>query len=285
VDKLFKLKQWMNLDDACEHLSLVFSAPVKKSDLFQLALDKKLVLSVDLVNRAKAKIGKLVPRSEAKTIELNGPFAEAMVETFGDTTCLSYLEGIAYTDNQQLILEEQVYSIDGIWDIPMVGSEALDISHYYQLETDGSPIQLINLNGTFLEKEVETGKLVAQIQERFDKENRLKIGIDDLPYNSDQNYFPAGALPDDCNIVVKTENLTKLISSASSTQNEPSAKSKNRYLSTIHALSTALADGLTNKPSKDAKLIIQILAQKGIELEIGERTLINYLKSAQDLIK
>jgi len=27
------------------------------------------------------------------------------------------------------------------------------------------------------------------------------------------------------------------------------------------------------------------LAQKGIELEIGERTLINYLKSAQDLIK
>ncbi len=285
MEKLFNLKQWMNLDDACEYLSLVFGASVKKSDLYQLALDKKLVLSVDLVNKAQAKIGKLVSRPEAKTIELSGPFAEAMIEDFEDKACLSYLEGIAYTDNQQLILEEKVYSIDGIWDIPMVGSEALDISHYYQLETDGSPIELINLEGTFLEKEAEEGKLIAQIQERFTKEDRLQIGIDDLPYNSARNYFPAGTLPDDCNIIVKTESLTKLINSASSTKNEPSTKSKNSYLSTIHALSTALADGLTNKPSKDAKAIIQILAQKGIELEIGERTLINYLKSAQDLIK
>lgn len=65
---------------------------------------------------------------------------------------------------------------------------------------------------------------------------------------------------------------------------EPNPKSKNSYLKTILALSDALIDGLTGKPSTDAQAVMSQLAGKGIECPFGEKTLSNYLKEARKLI-
>ncbi|WP_283789278.1 hypothetical protein QNI23_014840 [Bermanella sp. WJH001] len=248
----------------------------------QLALDGNLILSVNLVNNAMARIGKLVPKSEAGTYKINGEFAKALIEDFGPDVTLEHYNGIDYSSEYQLILEEKIYGISNIWDLPMVGSEVLDISHLYQMETDGPSIELVNLDGTFLIKNTDKGQIIAQLQERFDKDTLEKLERENLPYNSERNYFPAGELPNDCNIIIKTENLTSLINSLSSSSENPSPKTKNSYLSTIRHLSDALVDGLTGKPNKDASSVIQALSFKGIELDIGEKTLANYLKSAQE---
>lgn len=65
---------------------------------------------------------------------------------------------------------------------------------------------------------------------------------------------------------------------------EPSPKSKNSYLKTISALSDALIDGLTGKPSTDAQAVMSQLAAKGIGCPFAEKTLSNYLKEARKLI-
>lgn len=52
VSKLFKLKDWLTVEDAARHLSGVFSEPVSEADILRLALDRRLTLSVNFVNGA-----------------------------------------------------------------------------------------------------------------------------------------------------------------------------------------------------------------------------------------
>ena len=271
----------MTLDDACQYLSLALNEPVKKSDLFQLALDGNLILSVHLINTAKALIGKLIPKSEANTFKLSGPFSEEMTKTFGPNVKLDYLEGVNYSEELQLILEDKIYTIDDIWDLPLVGNETYDIAHLFQCETGGPSVDTVSMDGTFLINDTDQGKVVAQLQERFEADF-IKEMDPDRPFHSPQNYFPAGKLPDDCSIIVRTKNLTALLKSISTPSEQPSTKTRNSYLSTIRHLSDALVDGLTDKPNKDALSVIQALSFKGIELDIGEKTLAKYLKSAQE---
>ena len=61
ASKLFSLKEWLTLDDAAKHLSIVFGEEVTRADILRLALDKRLTLSVDFVNHASARKGKLIP--------------------------------------------------------------------------------------------------------------------------------------------------------------------------------------------------------------------------------
>ena len=59
MGKLFNLKQWLTVEDAAKHLSIVFGEPVSKADVFRLALDGELTLSVRFVNGANARPGTL----------------------------------------------------------------------------------------------------------------------------------------------------------------------------------------------------------------------------------
>ena len=70
-------------------------------------------------------------------------------------------QGIHYRGNDYLVLEGSVSNISGIWDLPMLGAEALDVEHMYQMETDGPEVTLIDLEGAF----VERGAIVCQLQD------------------------------------------------------------------------------------------------------------------------
>ncbi len=60
MSKLFKLKEWLIIPEAARHLSAVFDEEVNEADILRLALDKHLKLSVNFVNKAYAKRGKVV---------------------------------------------------------------------------------------------------------------------------------------------------------------------------------------------------------------------------------
>jgi hypothetical protein len=78
VSKLFKLKKWLTLSEAARHLSIVFGEEVAKADVLRLALDRHLKLSVNFVNHARARCGKVVPMEEAKLFEFPPDAAKAL---------------------------------------------------------------------------------------------------------------------------------------------------------------------------------------------------------------
>lgn len=114
---------------------------------------------------------------------------------------------------------DQVETISGVWDLPMIGGERLDVEHKYQIMTDGPEVTLINLDGTFVADQEGN---IWQLQDRLDRKEPCKPinnttnedGVRDnhekrvkKPYNDRGNYYPVGGLPSDSVLVVRTSAL------------------------------------------------------------------------------
>lgn len=64
-DKLFKLKDWLTVQEAARYLSTIFGEDVSDADVFRLALDRYLKLSVLLVDNVEVSFfGRLMPFDE-----------------------------------------------------------------------------------------------------------------------------------------------------------------------------------------------------------------------------
>jgi len=72
MSKLFKLKEWLTLADAARHLSIVFGEDVSEADLLQLALDRRLDLSVYFPSYEPAVIHESINSPTIKSIILHG---------------------------------------------------------------------------------------------------------------------------------------------------------------------------------------------------------------------
>lgn len=66
MSKLFKLKKWLTLDEAANHISNVLGEPVTLADIYNFALDEHLILSVNFVNIVKAKKVTFIKKGDVK---------------------------------------------------------------------------------------------------------------------------------------------------------------------------------------------------------------------------
>lgn|GEM_PF-487871 len=142
--------------------------------------------------------------------------------------------------------QEGLRSIEGVWDLPLLGGERIDIEYKYQQLTDGPDVTLTSMDGTFVE--TQDGQVWA-LQEKLDKEflenqygeDWIKKSLDwyaetlkkkisnneidaaeakklleqrkqnlNKPINHSDYYYPAGGLPDDSVLVVRTSALLTL---------------------------------------------------------------------------
>lgn len=248
MGKLFNLKEWLTVADTARHLSIVFGEEVTEADVLRFALDGHLRLSVNFVNHARARCGKVVGYEDADW----GEFPAELVATLPNIPDeakgkpLPYMKSLNIDDKRFLNLEKEVTSLHGVWDLPMIGGEQLDIERRYQMLTGGPSVTLETLDGTFVEG--RDGK-ICQLQEDYDNneyEAGSKAALEKLKhrfaemmvldptvegreeaeallnrYEEDQkkfqekrktrpqseNYYPAGGLPNDGVIVVRTEAL------------------------------------------------------------------------------
>ncbi|MBK9312620.1 MAG: hypothetical protein IPN12_18275 [Rhodocyclaceae bacterium] len=299
MGKLFNLKEWLTVADAARHLSIVFGEDVTEADVLRLALDGRLRLSVYFVNHAKARCGKVVSWEETKWMlfprvdqlagnqsdervyygldvrpcpaELEALFKELPPDEFEKFTPL--LLSLNIDGQRFLTLSEDVTTLRGVWDLPMIGNEQLDIEHEYQNLTDGPPVTLQGLDGAFVEG--RDGQM-CQLQENYDeneyqpgssahleklqqhiavkgiegaeaesllnrhKEQRKKFLEERRARPAKENYFPAGGLPEDAVIVVRTEALREFEQSVNGTPNGPekpiAVNERNSLLTIIAAL-------------------------------------------------
>lgn len=299
--KLFNLREWLTLDEAAKHLSIVFGEEVTRTDVMRFALDGHLTLSVDFVNHADARQGRLVPLEQcplmictkleialaANTswIRKKGVF-QADIPNL-DREILDGLQSgdlfitpdaLVFGEGEFLILNDEVTSIRGIWDLTMKGAEALDVEHLYQAETGGPEVTLTTLEGPF----VRRGGIVSQLQEDFEQnaycpgskaqgeeiERRIadeeltksqadelrqkyaekrKIFLDQRKSKTRaQCCFPAGKLPDDAVYVIRTAALREFEESVfgaeTGKKKQPSKREESSLLNIIGGLLGLLLD-------------------------------------------
>jgi len=221
----------------------------------------------------------------------------------------------------------KVFTIQDVWDLPMLGTERLDIEHKYQMLTDGPEITLTGLDGAFVERE---DGVVFQVQESFDKEwidyqsseeskqksldfyrkaldkriankeidekeaekllNQRRINLD-KPRKYDDDFYPAGGLPEDSVLVVRTQALIDLQDRLSQADaDKPTSldsRAETTYLNIIGAMLETFVHkdhGKVNFPS-EAKLR-EFLSERYAGFKgLSERTLAEKFAAAKKAIR
>lgn len=151
--KIFKLKKWLTLPDAAKHISSVCNEEVTEADILRLALDGHLKLSVNFVNQTKAQRGDVVGCEGVKWREFPREFccdvSNLAIEENGEL--LRYMESLKINDTQFLNFNDEVTTIEGVWDLPMIGNGRLDIENKYQRLTGGLIVGFQDSGGPVVE--------------------------------------------------------------------------------------------------------------------------------------
>jgi hypothetical protein len=245
LKKLFTLKKWLTLQEAARHLAIVFGEDVCEADVLRLALDGHLTLSVNFVNHSKAHKGNVVPIEEA-TYEDLPPWVYLHLAVTDESKGkpLKMMTSITIDEKRVLNLNLDVVSLDGVYDLLMRGNELLDVEHKYQMLTGGPAVNLAVWAGTFVtagastmyqilesndENEYESGSngrlrelehqiALKKIKPENSKELLAKHKLDRQIFltkakerrdsgRDSENYSPAGGLPEDSVMVVRTDAL------------------------------------------------------------------------------
>jgi hypothetical protein len=122
VSKVFKLKKWLPLDEAVNHISNVLGEPITLADIYKCALDGHLILSANFVNGSQAK---------EVFLDENGWISESC---------------------SVKPVKDELFPIKGLWDLTMRGSERADIEHLYHQETSGISVKDHASRGVFLQQ-------------------------------------------------------------------------------------------------------------------------------------
>lgn len=313
MSKLFKLKEWLTLEDGASHLSTVLGESITEVDLYRLCLDGHLTLSANFFNYTDACKGKFVKDSDIEYTTYDGFLDDKEV------TLPSNLE-IYVEPDKWICLEKKVSSIGGVWDLAMLGSEIADIEHYYQQETSGVAVTLSSIDGMF----VQQGNVICQLQTDYEenefkggsKAHRrdLEIEIAQKKYSKkkakalidrflearkefleerknqprERNYFPSGGLVEhDFALVVRTNEITRFLRSLEEpTQEQKSEKPLgSREKNTLLVLIGALCKQANIDPEmRGVSTSIEAMTQE-LGAPISNDTIRNILKQIEDAVE
>ena len=129
MSKLPRFRDWVPLDEAAQYLKLSELA------LLDRALDRRLTLSVNFKTPAEGLRGKCVPLGQAQLVPYPPRLAKRAKRAKKQAKDAQKkrikkkrIEGIPITDDTVLeVVDWETVTIDGVWDLPMVGSERLAV--------------------------------------------------------------------------------------------------------------------------------------------------------------
>lgn len=331
MGKLFNLKEWLTLADAVRHLAIVFGEDVTEADVLRLALDGHLRLSVDFVNHAMARCGKVARYTEAelvaaiesgtlpddlKWMKLPKDLAAAVRGESGGEE-VTYLMSLRIDDDRYLTLGDDITTLRGVWDLPMIGGEQLDIEHQYQMLTGGPSVTLETMDGAFVEGR-DGG--ICQLQEDFDdneyqagstaqleklkqhiasndiegaeaesllnrhKEQRKEFLEERKAKPAKENYYPAGGLPKDAVLVVRTQALAEFEQSVNGVPKGAEKPISTTERNTLLTIIAALCDySAINPDDRGAASQIAKLTEE-VGATVSDDTVRRWLKAIPDAL-
>nr|WP_315292903.1 hypothetical protein [Serratia proteamaculans] len=173
MKKLFKLKEWLTIGETAKRLTTSFEEEINEADCLQLALDGHIIISALLSSSVYAIGAKKIKTTQRESL---APF---IISTSEDGVKAGMLDGEKFIPNHQLDYEYEdikrigeVFSLrNGIYDLPMVGAEKLDVMHIFDLAQERAPREFVNIEGAFLNTEYGMVNVLASFNKLSFKTN------------------------------------------------------------------------------------------------------------------
>ena len=112
-------------------------------------------------------------------------------------------------DNKVLTLQDSPTTLTGVYDLPLWGTERFNVESRYQTLTNGQPVDLTCVEGTFV---MGPDGTLFQLQ-----------WVDET-----DNHHPAGSLPEDAALVVRTDALRALRNRSRANKDRPPSPYKEK---------------------------------------------------------
>ncbi|WP_434772579.1 hypothetical protein [Pseudomonas entomophila] len=328
MSKILKLREWLTVEEAARRLSISCREDVSEADLLRLALDGHLTLSVHFVNHARGRSVKIEPlNSEASSSQINehlqdflseNPQFQSSEEELADfQNFVRLYRGDLLPDGERVLVYEgdgqRPVTLEGVWDLLMLGAEALDVEHAYQHLTGGVPVELVCLGGPLVaspdkshcfqlldsyKRDVRPNKNAGTGRPALSKEGREAInrmnqilGLSsgeptperEFDWDYETVWYPAAGLPKGHALVVRSAALRELerkLLEPDAEPEKPMHPTERRSVSQIIA-ALAAASGLDlSAPYAADETLRALAATHGIELPGSPETVVKYLKLA-----
>lgn len=271
MKSLINLKEWLTITDAAKYLTADFNEDITEADVLRLGLDGRLRLSVHFVNHASARCGDFIKLKKWRSIHDSNKnkipwttLQESLVKseeflknqslTFRMTVEIDPATGHCYRAGGDLNigkflrLSNEVEILRGVFDLPLIGNERLDVERAYQQLTGGPVVTARELGGTIV-----TGRKgrMYQLQERYEK-----------------CYRPVRSLPTDAVIIVRTESLKELSASLETHESDDTIAARMRENQTKRGVSLDVLKLYTwplNGKKDDERLVCALRRSKWVE--------------------
>lgn len=229
---LDQYKKWLTLDEVETRISSLLGTPFTKADIYQLALDGHLVLSVNFVNVVKAKKVTLIKKEDIQYRKVfpkslpnmhEGSFFNVPVNAIYPLSREFWIESI----------EDKVESLSGVWDLAMIGTETFSIQQLYQQEiSSGIEVKIPETMSVYVKGTEETYQLQLLLTMETYRELHKSLTVNGLkPKIADSALaYPASRLDEmDYALVVKLKEVAKFIQLLEGTQQEVKSSGQKRY--------------------------------------------------------
>ena len=274
MSNLLKLKKWLTVPEAARHLSATMSEPVSDADIFRLALDGHLAVSIYFANPVMCVGNFLMSNNDAndlswRLIDSDKPY--------------DGVERIIQGHSVFPIIDEGCLGLSGIVDFPLVASQRLFLEReYFRLE-GGPDVKGVGDGGVFFTSDnVNADGFLG----RHGKE---LVNLDDLPLLRLAIPAPGGMkmlndLPTDSFFAIRTKSIAKFIQSmsgdAGTTEKPLSATERNSLLVVIAAL--CKRNGLNPQDRGVAPKIAAMVNEIGVPMDPD--TILAFLKKIPDAV-
>lgn len=272
--KLYSLKEWLTLDDAASHLTSVLAEKVTVSDILQLAIQKRLKLSVNLISGTYANRGMVrditearvqlyptgLPLSWLRGEEPSDPLVkklraageagvvrlcdiesldEDIKRAVADQSVQAAHLGERISDTEVVEFERGVEMLSGIYDLPMLSAEKSLIEEMYYPRVGGPDIDPWGLEGVWLERDGHIYRLCKRMATQADYDacgTEDSISEWEKRYTDPARWFPVDRLPEESAIILRRTNLDAFIASLEEPEDAQSQYSGGEELRALEAL-------------------------------------------------
>lgn len=329
MSKILKLREWLTVEEAARRLSISTREEVSVADMLRLALDGHLTLSVHFVNHARGRPIKIKPlNSEASDSKINehvqdflrdNPQFQSSAEGLTEFhNFVRLYRGDLLPDGESVLIYEgdgqHPITLEGVWDLLMLGAETLDVEHAYQLLTDGVPVELVCLGGPLVaspdrsqyfqlldsykrdvppSKKAVTGNppLSKEGREAINRVNQILGASSDktkqpeheFDWDYETVWYPAAGLPNGHTLVVRSLALRDLelkLLEPETEHEKPMHPTERRSVAQLMAALAAASGIDLSTPYAADETLRAVAATHGIELPSSPETVVKYLKLA-----
>lgn len=307
MSKLFKLKEWVTIKEAAQHLSIVLSEEVLEKDVLRLGVDRKLKISVNFLNQTSARKFNKVARENLKehllkiSRKCKSESAQIIYITNNGVSASSMLN-LSGSGFEKLIAHNLASIDENISDKGKKPHQikqeiAICFFDHHAEYIDGNNTGLIGIYDFVHDNEVimqEYSNLIDGPEANHYRSGPTGMLFQDLDGNlfclADVKYAddfssceirPRTELPDSTLLVVRTEELSSFCESLNtSSSSEKSLQTKERKsLHLIIAALIELAEYDIEHPYAAAKEIMYKIKESS---HITENTVATHLKAARE---